>query len=61
MLATTIHESNTTHPTTKAERQPPTPNQGRNNPRFPQDAEAQKIWDGGDGLVVSKPNSVSDE
>lgn len=27
----------------------------------PQTAEAQKIWDGSSGLVVSKPNSVSDD
>ena len=36
------------------------PPKRRNHFRIPQTAEAQKIWDGSSGLVVSKPNSVSD-
>src|SRR4029453_16964323 len=60
MLATTIHKSNTTphhqrwsdnNQTPSSEADPNT--EGHNTPGFPQSGRR------GDGLVVSKPNSVS--
>jgi hypothetical protein len=52
MLATTIHESNTTHPTTKDGATTTHPNGAQPLP------VPQKTGQKSSGLVVSKPNSV---
>ena len=53
MLATTIHESNTTHPTTKDGATTTHPQPGAKPLPVPQETGQRS-----DGLVVSKPNSV---
>ena len=56
MLATTIHESNTTHPTTKDGATTTHPQPGAKPLPVP-----PKTGRRSSGLVVSKPNSVSDD